>query len=1071
MFFQRCEPGFVLQGGVDGASNRTSTSPPITGWDIATRFIAATNQTPPFPPQVASEFNVGPLIHNRFGTIAMALVTGEPDSATSSFFFNLADNSTNLDFQSGGFTVFGRILNGTNVLQYFNSLNTGIGIVANSTFLDDGTLISNQPFPTLPVNYTGSSNAANANLVFCDFSFVTTPPVDTNPPTVSITNPAPNALLTNSLEGTASDDVGLAVVICVLTLHGTNGTFPSPYTNGAPVTNYAVGTTNWSLSLNPGIYNVNVQSQDGAGNLSPPVVELITNTAIFIVGNGTAAFTNATLTNFNPVGYPVQLGSNYGVQAIPGSNQTFVSWSDGAYTTTNETIPFLYEGDVFTATIISNQSNGIAFTFPLANAMLSNTLFDISGTISTAVLSPPVTVTCQIFTNTTTNYAVTTPQSTTTSTTNWSVSVTNYLPTGSYFIQALATDHLGNNTLITENFRFTASTNPSVVSITSPAPNVLLFEDSPMIFQGTASNNVLPLVSVICTLVPQTNSDGTVPHSGVSFSGTATGTNNWSLDLETLGDVPPGAYLFMAQAQDAAGNLSPAASQALTISGVLIDGDGTVSLVLGTNVTTNAVGYPLQIGGNYNVKATPGTGQIFLHWLYKNTISTNAYLTNFPYEGDLLTVTFIPTNTPKGTKGISFTYPKANEVLATNSFILRGKIAASVGSAQVTCQLSSLSTGLEVGPPLTASGKNTWSIAVSNLPPDGYLVQAVGTNAKGFSTAISEEFTVQAFKGVAGTYNGLFICTTEAVAPTNSGFITLTLTDSGTFSAKLLFPAYGPVPTDYHFSIDGSMELPYPLILGNPLSVNLSLDVTNGTDSLTGTVSGRTWSSEIVCYRAVTKLSIHTTPATGKYILSLDPINGPNTNGYAALSIGSGGTIALSGALPDGATFSQSARVSKHGVWPFYVVPAGYKTNGMLMGWETNLASGYCSGQLYWCKAPGVGTYYTTGVNTDMNSTGTNYNHPAAGNYTIVFQGGTLSVPVTNQLSVAGTGGQFKPVNPNDKLTISLSSAGVLTGHFLNPNDNKTLQFKGAFFGQSQGGSGFILEGGSQTGYFSLEAQ
>ena len=63
-----------------------------------------------FPSQVDSEFNVGPLIHNTFGTLAMALVSGEPNSATSAFFFNLADNSTNLDNQDGGFTVFGRIL-------------------------------------------------------------------------------------------------------------------------------------------------------------------------------------------------------------------------------------------------------------------------------------------------------------------------------------------------------------------------------------------------------------------------------------------------------------------------------------------------------------------------------------------------------------------------------------------------------------------------------------------------------------------------------------------------------------------------------------------------------------------------------------------------------------------------------------------------------------------------------------------------------------------------------------------------------------------------------------------------
>ena len=101
MFFDRCVPNFVLQGGGFGAADRTNTSPPLTGWDIGSMFRDASNQpSPPFPHQVDNEFNVGPLIHNRFGTIAMALGS-DTNSASSAFFFNLADNSgppSDLDF-------------------------------------------------------------------------------------------------------------------------------------------------------------------------------------------------------------------------------------------------------------------------------------------------------------------------------------------------------------------------------------------------------------------------------------------------------------------------------------------------------------------------------------------------------------------------------------------------------------------------------------------------------------------------------------------------------------------------------------------------------------------------------------------------------------------------------------------------------------------------------------------------------------------------------------------------------------------------------------------------------------
>ncbi|MBL8498540.1 peptidylprolyl isomerase [Nitrosomonas sp. JL21] len=90
--FHRSVPSFVIQGGgfkiVDTANGKTLA--PVT----------------PFNP-INNEFGIS----NTRGTVAMAKVSGDPNSATSQWFVNLNDeNSQNLDNQNGGFTVFGRIL-------------------------------------------------------------------------------------------------------------------------------------------------------------------------------------------------------------------------------------------------------------------------------------------------------------------------------------------------------------------------------------------------------------------------------------------------------------------------------------------------------------------------------------------------------------------------------------------------------------------------------------------------------------------------------------------------------------------------------------------------------------------------------------------------------------------------------------------------------------------------------------------------------------------------------------------------------------------------------------------------
>lgn len=66
-------------------------------------------ELPLTPIQANTSINNEPVWSNLRGTIAMAKLSEKPNSATNQWFFNLANNSANLDVQNGGFTAFGQV--------------------------------------------------------------------------------------------------------------------------------------------------------------------------------------------------------------------------------------------------------------------------------------------------------------------------------------------------------------------------------------------------------------------------------------------------------------------------------------------------------------------------------------------------------------------------------------------------------------------------------------------------------------------------------------------------------------------------------------------------------------------------------------------------------------------------------------------------------------------------------------------------------------------------------------------------------------------------------------------------
>src|SRR5579884_86288 len=181
--FHRLVTGFVLQGGGFKFSQSGSTGQltPVTALQA-----------------VPNEFGAS----NVAGTLAMAKLGGDPNSATDQFFFNLGDNSSNLDNQNGGFTVFAKLTDPTQLQTIIDDFVTPAHLVTESSSSNPSLSFTDSPadFPVYngyaanDPNFPSDANAAN----FLVLNSVT---VDSRPEslTYSIVSNSNSSLVTASL--------------------------------------------------------------------------------------------------------------------------------------------------------------------------------------------------------------------------------------------------------------------------------------------------------------------------------------------------------------------------------------------------------------------------------------------------------------------------------------------------------------------------------------------------------------------------------------------------------------------------------------------------------------------------------------------------------------------------------------------------------------------------------------------------------------------------------------------------------------------------------------------------------
>jgi cyclophilin family peptidyl-prolyl cis-trans isomerase len=180
-FVHRSVPGFIVQGGE--FIGTVDPSHPTNAQPIAVVAF----------PKIQNE----PGISNKKGTIAMAKIGGDPNSATSDWFVNLKDNGgapANLDTQNGGFTVFGHVaadgMTTVNAIAAVPAFNFG------------------PPFDSFPLrNYTPPSPIKLVNLVSINAITVVPPLAFTatsdNPAVASAAISGKNVLVAGLQPGTA----------------------------------------------------------------------------------------------------------------------------------------------------------------------------------------------------------------------------------------------------------------------------------------------------------------------------------------------------------------------------------------------------------------------------------------------------------------------------------------------------------------------------------------------------------------------------------------------------------------------------------------------------------------------------------------------------------------------------------------------------------------------------------------------------------------------------------------------------------------------------------------------------
>jgi hypothetical protein len=629
-------------------------------------------------------------------------------------------------------------------------------------------------YSVVVTNASGSITSSNA-LLF----------VDNQKPTITITNPATNARLSNAVaqvSGTASDNGQVAQVFYQLNSNGWM---------------LASGTSSWQGSVNlitPGTNILSAYSVDWVGNISVTnsknIIYVVTALAtVHTNGNGTI------LPNYN--GQLLEIGQNYSMTATAAAGFAFVNWT-GSITTNNATLIFTMASNLtFTANFVDTSKPVILITNITAGMLVSNVSLTVMGTatdnvavasvycsLSNAVVNTGfgLAATANKWANWSTNVTLTPGTNTIRANavdTSGNVSATNSVSFVYVLSAVLAVNTNGNGTInpnyngvllqigntysmtatatagfaftnwtgsirtngatlvftMASNLTFTANfidVQKPVVTVTNVTAG-LNVSNAAFTVKGTATDNVA-VASVYFSL------SNAVVNTGFAPATTANNWANWSTNLT----LTPGTNTVRAYAVDTSGNLS-------TTNTLNFDYVVSAVLMVSTNglgsLNPNYSGALLQVDKNYSITATAGTGFTFTNWMGSTllplTVLTNGATLQFVMQSNLvLQANFVDTSKPT----LSITNLALGQRLSNAVFTAKG-------TATDNWQVASVQYQLNGGTWTNATGTTNWS-ALLTLTPGTNKIAAFATDTTGNNSAtnsMSFQFMVTNRLGLQAT--------------------------------------------------------------------------------------------------------------------------------------------------------------------------------------------------------------------------------------------------------------------------------------------------------------------------------